>query len=168
MSESAGQRFAALVLPLMPSAYNVARWLTGNRADAEDVVQEAYLRAWRHFAGYRGGDGRSWLLRIVRNCAHDLRADRPRPAADADPDEVAAGASADPAGIAQELARAMRLRTAIAALPSEQREALVLREFEGLSYREIAEAVAAPIGTVMSRLSRARDRLADVLREESR
>ena len=154
--------FERVVLPLLPSAYNLARWLTRNDHDADDVVQEAFLRAYRFFPSFRGGDPRAWLLAIVRNsCWSWLRVNRPREVnvrldeIDEAPDPLAASAE-------DELVRradAERLRTAIASLPAEFREALVLREFEDLSYRAIAEVSGVPVGTVMSRLSRARARL---------
>jgi RNA polymerase sigma-70 factor (ECF subfamily) len=154
--------FEKLFLPLLPSAYNLARWLTRNDQDAEDVVQEAFLRAHRFFPSFRGGDPRAWLLAIVRNaCWSWLRVNRPREAGtrlddvDEAPDSLAPSAE-------EELVRrvdAERLREALAALPAEFREVLVLREFEELSYRAIAEVSGIPIGTVMSRLARARGRL---------
>jgi RNA polymerase sigma-70 factor (ECF subfamily) len=150
------------VLPLLPSAYNLARWMTRNDQDAEDVVQEAFLRAHRFFPSFRGGDPRAWLLAIVRNaCWSWLRANRPREVGTSfddlheAPDTRASSAEDD-------LVRrvdAERLRGAIAALPVEFREVLVLREFEELSYRGIAEVSGIPVGTVMSRLARARARL---------
>lgn len=151
-----------MVLPLLPSAYNLARWLVRNDHDAEDVVQEAFLRAYRFFSSYRGGDPRAWLLAIVRNaCWSWLRANRSREVRtslddlDEAPDPLAPDAE-------EELVRSVdteRLRGAIAALPAEFREVLVLREFEELSYRGIADVSGIPIGTVMSRLARARARL---------
>lgn len=154
--------FERVVLPLLPSAYNLARWLTRNDHDADDVVQEAFLRAYRFFTSFRGGDPRAWLLAIVRNaCWSWLRVNRPREVSvrleemDEAPDSLAAS-------VEEELVRradAERLREAIASLPAEFREVLVLREFEELSYRAIAEVSGIPVGTVMSRLSRARARL---------
>jgi RNA polymerase sigma-70 factor (ECF subfamily) len=162
------RRFGELVLPLLPAAYNTARWITGNASDAEDVVQDAYLRALRHFEGYVGGDPRSWLLRIVRNCACDWLAARQgarRVPLGPDVDRLAATDSAhDPESAAQAASSARVIRSAIAGLPADYREVLVLRELEGLSYRAIAEIVEVPIGTVMSRLSRARDLLAAAVR----
>jgi RNA polymerase sigma-70 factor (ECF subfamily) len=169
MDPERSRRFEALARPNMAAAYNLALWLTRNRSDAEDVVQEAFLRAFKFFDGYRGGDARAWLLQIVRNSAHTwLRANRSASAnvsASAERElpetaEALAMPSDDPAELTASMAAAQQLRQAIAALPVDYREVLILREFEGLSYREIAEVVSAPIGTVMSRLSRARDRLA--------
>jgi RNA polymerase sigma-70 factor, ECF subfamily len=163
------RRFGELVLPLLPAAFNTARWLVGNRPDAEDVVQDAYVRALHHFEGYVGGDARSWLLRIVRNCAYDWfaarRSARAVPLAPEILDRLEAAASADdPESAAQAETSARVIRSAMAGLPSEYREVLVLRELEGLSYRAIAEIADVPIGTVMSRLSRARDLLAAAIR----
>ena len=153
------------MLPLLPSAYNLARWLTRNDHDAEDVVQEAFLRAFRFFPSYRGGDARAWLLAIVRNaCWTWLRVNRSREVATAleDADEpVDAAVSAE-----EDLVRradGARLRHALEELPPEFREVTVLRELEELSYREIAEVAGIPIGTVMSRLARARRRLQTAL-----
>jgi RNA polymerase sigma-70 factor (ECF subfamily) len=155
-------RFEQAVLPHLGAAYNLARWLTRNAHDADDVVQEAYLRAYQFFDGFHGGDGRAWLLRIVRNtCYTWLEKNRPRePAAPFDESKhIAAAPAAGPdaplvAGEDREL-----LRRALDALPAEYREAIVLRELEGLSYKEIAAVTGTPIGTVMSRLARARERL---------
>ncbi len=153
--------FERLVLPLLPSAYNVARWLTRNDHDADDVVQEAFLRAYRFFPSFRGGDPRPWLLAIVRNtCWTWLRANRSREApVDLDgadePVETAASAEED----LLRRADGARLTRALEELPAEFREVVVLREIEDLSYREIAEVAGIPVGTVMSRLARARRRL---------
>ncbi len=153
--------FERLVLPLLPSAYNVARWLTRNDHDADDVVQEAFLRAYRFFPSFRGADPRPWLLAIVRNtCWTWLRANRSREAtADLDgvdePVETAASAEED----LLRRADGARLTRALEELPAEFREVVVLRELEDLSYREIADVAGIPVGTVMSRLARARRRL---------
>jgi RNA polymerase sigma-70 factor (ECF subfamily) len=154
-----------VVLPLLPSAYNLARWLTRNEHDAEDVVQEAFLRAYRFFSSFRGGDARAWLLTIVRNsCWTWLRANRAREVATALED---AEEPADTTASAEEdlvrRADGARLRRALEDLPAEFREVTVLRELEELSYREIAEVAGIPVGTVMSRLSRARRRLQTAL-----
>ena len=147
-------RFERQVLPHVDAAYNLARWLTHDDHDADDVLQEAMLRAFRHFAGLRG-EARPWLLAIVRNaCWSWLRANRPAelPAAE---DELESDAPGPEALAAREFDR-RTLNEAIAALPLPFREALVLRELEDLPYKEIAAIAGIPIGTVMSRLSRAR------------
>lgn len=155
------QRFERIVMPHLDAGYNLARWLTRDDHDAADIVQEAYLRALRSFAGYRGGDARSWLLTIVRNTSYTwLRQNRAAELAAPDPLDESAELAADPASEpeVQFLRSADRrlLQAALEALPAEFREALVLRELEGLSYKEIADVVDAPLGTVMSRLARAR------------
>ena len=161
------RRFELLVLPHLDAAYNLARWLTRNEHDAQDVTQEAMLRACRYIDGLRG-EPRPWLLAIVRNaCMSWLKANRPAElagaldieAAEAEPDH----ADGPEALVARELDRRM-LNEAIAALPPQFREALVLRELEDLAYKDIARIVGVPIGTVMSRLSRARRLLADSVR----
>ena len=157
------ERFERMVLPHFDAAYNLARWLTRNDHDAEDVLQEAMLRAYRHFAGLRG-EPRPWLLAVVRNaCWSWLQANRP---ADIEPldDEIADDVLPGPeAALARTLDRRL-LNEAIAALPVQYREVLVLRELEELAYRDIARIAGIPIGTVMSRLSRARRLLADSIR----
>jgi len=167
-------RFASVVLPHLGDAYALARWLTGDRTDAEDVVQEACLRAFRGINGFAGGNARAWLLTITRHAAYtwlgknrsaalvvtdDLEAvergalERGTPLEPAQTPEAALIAKTD----------AARLNAAIAALPLPFRETLVLRDVQGLDYREIAEVTKVPIGTVMSRLARGRARLiADV------
>ncbi|TMI34935.1 MAG: sigma-70 family RNA polymerase sigma factor [Betaproteobacteria bacterium] len=161
------RRFEQQVLPHIDAAFNLARWLTRNDHDAEDVVQDAMLRAYRHFEGLRG-EARPWLLAIVRNaCFSWIRRNRPAEVA-AGPDAEAAEAATAPADgpealLARELDRRM-LNEAIAALPLQFREVLILRELEDLSYREIARIANVPIGTVMSRLARARRLLAESVR----
>jgi RNA polymerase sigma-70 factor (ECF subfamily) len=159
-------------MPHLDAAYNLARWITRNEHDAEDVVQEAYLRALRYFDGFHGGEGRAWLLAIVRHtCYSWLRKNRPAelgaggdgetPAADRagfDPDMLASEGG-NPEAIALQNAHRSILNQAIAALPLGFREVLILRELEDLSYKEIARIVDVPIGTVMSRLARARELL---------
>jgi RNA polymerase sigma-70 factor (ECF subfamily) len=156
-------RFEQTVLPHLDAAYNLARWLTRNDHDADDVLQEAMLRAYRHFGGLRG-EARPWLLAVVRNaCWSWLQANRPADVESLD-DEVADDSLPGPeAALARTLDR-RRLNEAIAALPVQFREVLVLRELEDLSYRDIARVAGIPIGTVMSRLARARRLLADSLR----
>jgi RNA polymerase sigma-70 factor (ECF subfamily) len=155
-------RFEEMVLPHLDAAYNLARWLTGEAQDAEDVVQEALLRAFRFFDGFRGEDGRAWLLTIVRNTAYTwLRQNRMQtPVTSLDEEQP----SNDPPTndseelLVQSLDRES-LYQAIAALPVEFREVVILHDLEGLAYKEIAFITKVPIGTVMSRLSRARKRL---------
>jgi RNA polymerase sigma factor (sigma-70 family) len=160
--------FARVVMPHLDAAYNLAYWLTRNRTDAEDVVQDASLRAFRGIRGFVGGSARAWVLRIVRNTAYSwLHKNHPSAVITVEDLEVVEAAHAKPsdpdaktpeaAVIAN--ADAEHLRAAIAALPTPFRETLVLRDIEGLDYREIAEATEVPIGTVMSRLARARVRL---------
>ena len=153
-------RFEQAVLPHLDAAYNLARWLTRNDADAEDVVQEAALRAFKFFGGFRGGDSRAWLLTIVRNACYTwLRQNRAQEL-DAPFDEEAHGVEGDnPETILLEGADRQMLKEALEELPLEFREAIVLRELEGLSYKEIATVADVPLGTVMSRLARARKRL---------
>jgi RNA polymerase sigma factor (sigma-70 family) len=153
------QRFEALALPHMDAAYNLARWLSRSPSDADDIVQEAMLRAFRAFEGFRGDNIRPWLLTIVRNCWRNSTADVRRRAYDPLPDEDGRPLAADEPSPEVEAARSneqSRLHAAIAELPEDFREVLILREMEDMSYREIAEATGAPIGTVMSRLARAR------------
>ena len=156
------ERFERMVLPHLDAAYNLARWLTRNAHDADDVLQDAMLRAYRHFAGLRG-EPRPWLLAVVRNaCWSWLQANRPadiEPLDDALADDSLPGPEA---ALARSLDRRM-LNEAIAALPVQFREVLVLRELEDLSYRDIARVAGIPIGTVMSRLARARRLLAESL-----
>ena len=155
-------RFEQQVLPHVDAAYNLARWLTRNDHDADDVLQDALLRAYRFFGGLRG-DARPWLLAIVRNaCWSWLQANRPAELAAVD-DAAEADTPGPEALLARELDR-RAVNQAIAALPLPYREALVLRELEDLSYKEIARIADVPIGTVMSRLARARRLLAETLR----
>jgi RNA polymerase sigma-70 factor (ECF subfamily) len=166
------ERFERVVLVHVDAAYNLARWLTGRTNDAEDVVQEAMLRAFRAFDGCRESTARPWLLRIVRNVAYDwmasLKAEKVSGFADVDPDDVdgcafVADAFTEPTETPEDLmikADARRLMDdLIAGLPVAFREIVVLRELEELSYKEIADIAGVPIGTVMSRLARARDLL---------
>ena len=163
-------RFEQVVLPHLDSAHNLARWLVRDASLAEDVVQDAALRALGYFSTYRGGDARAWLLRIVRNAAYEALAARrdreirldesggPGPADNAPALQVPDPADDPEAALTrrQELERVDR---ALEALPHELRECLVLRELEGLSYKEIGHIAGVPIGTVMSRLWRARQTL---------
>lgn len=168
-------RFRAVVLPYIDEAYRLARWLTGNGTDAEDVVQDASLRAFRAIRHYAGGNPRAWLLSIVRNTAYSwLRKNRPTTIVSVDDleavelEHVKTDERRDDTPEASLIAKvdAERLRAAIADLPAPFRETLVLRDIEGLDYREIAEATEVPIGTVMSRLARARRRLIETLGQD--
>ena len=162
----AGRSFEEVAWPHLDAAFNYARWLTRNEADAEDVVQDACMRAFKSFSSFRGDDARCWLLTIVRNTWYGRF---PRPAAgvsvvkaDEDggdrPDE-----SLDTGTLAIQQETVERVLRALEELPADFREVLVLRELEGLSYKEIAAVVTIPVGTVMSRLARGRERLAAVL-----
>lgn len=158
--------FEGVVLPHLDAAFNYARWLTKSEADAEDVVQDAYVRALRFFSSLRSDDARSWLLTIVRNTWYgrfprataanqttvydDMTHDRP--------DE-----SLDPEALVLQQQAVEKVQRAVQELPPDFREVIVLRELEGLSYKEIAAVVGIPIGTVMSRLTRARERLLAIL-----
>jgi RNA polymerase sigma-70 factor (ECF subfamily) len=168
-SPEAAQAVAEAVLPHLEAAYNLARWLAGDDHDAQDVVQEAYLRAIRGAATYRGNDARVWLLAIVRNTAIDwLRRCKSRPEENLIEDPPVADDSKDfnPQAILLRAADIQLVRDAIDSLPPDLREVVVLREMEGLSYKEIAMLIGSPIGTVMSRLSRGRIRLQQLLSEE--
>jgi RNA polymerase sigma factor (sigma-70 family) len=162
--------FEEAVLPHLDAAYNLARWITRNEHDAQDVVQEAYLRALRFFGGFHGSNARAWLLTIVRNtCYTWLRRNR-SPELSADFDEaVREKESGEPDPETRQVlkVRSELVNGAIENLPVEFREVVVLRELEELSYKEIAAVTSIPIGTVMSRLARARKRLHESLRELS-
>lgn len=159
--------FEQIVLPHLDAAYNLARWLAGNDHDAEDIAQEACVRAWQFRAGYRGGSARAWLLTIVRNTAYTwLKKNRSKTMATLPDDDLAD--IEDPAGQppAFQNADVAVLRAALEELPVEFREALVLRELEGFSYKEIADVAGVPLGTVMSRLARARRQLQTVFHRQ--
>lgn len=154
--------FERAVVPHLGSAYNLARWLIRNDQDAEDLVQEACLRALKAFEGFRGGDARAWLLTIVRNrCYSWLRENRLQELNAAFDEEIHTTEehSRSPEALLLQGASARQVQDALEALPPEFREAIVLRELEGLSYSEIAGLCGVPVGTVMSRLARARQRL---------
>jgi len=158
------QRFEAVALPHLDAAYALARWMTRNDADAADVVQEACLRAFRYFDSYRDGDAKSWLLTIVRRTCYSWL-ERNRPAdvvsleAEAETDDTVATALGDAEALLERRSDLRRLDQLIDALPMPLRETIVLRELHELGYREIAEVTGVPIGTVMSRLHRARSLL---------
>ncbi len=156
-------RFEQEVLPHLGAAYNLARWLTRNEHDAEDLVQEAYLRALRFFEGFRGGDSRAWLLTIVRNTCYTWLGQQGKHEAAEFDEEIHSPASSDPETLLLEGVDHRAVRGALEELPAEFREVIVLRELEGLSYKEIADVAGLPVGTVMSRLARARQRLAQSL-----
>jgi RNA polymerase sigma factor (sigma-70 family) len=174
-SEEDQARFASVVLPHLGDAYALARWLTGNRADAEDVVQEACLRAFRGIAGFAGVNARAWVLTIVRHAAYTwLGKNRSAALLVVDDLESIAQQQSTGGGPSGEgpqtpeaaliaKADAQSLEIAIGELPVPFRETLVLRDVQGLDYREIAEVTKVPIGTVMSRLARARRRLMERL-----
>ena len=172
MESSELARFEAVVLPHLDAAYTLARYLTRNEHDAEDIVQDACLRALKYFEGFRGEAGtsaRAWLLTIVRNTAFSARRRQGPDAAVLEFDETQhSGAVADEQPDAALLRGSAKetLARALDRLAPEFREVIVLRELEGLSYKEISDVAGVPVGTVMSRLSRARSRLQQALREE--
>jgi RNA polymerase sigma factor (sigma-70 family) len=155
-------RFEQALLPHLGAAYNLARWLTRDKHDAEDVVQEAYLRALKSFGGFYGADGRAWLLAIVRNACYTWlqkkRLREPATAFDEEIHSVDASAST-PVTLLLQKENKQAVHQAVDELPVDLREVVVLRELEGLSYKEIAAIADIPMGTVMSRLARARERL---------
>jgi RNA polymerase sigma factor (sigma-70 family) len=165
------KRFETLVLPHMNSAFNVARWLTHNDQDAQDVVQEAYLRAFRFFGGFRGEDARAWLLSIVRNTFYTWHQQNRGHAAETTEFEEdmhsletsTAGHDDGPEAMLIRSQSQKRVHKALRSLRLEYREVVVLRELEELSYKEIAVIVGIPMGTVMSRLGRGRQQLAALL-----
>src|ERR1700757_322231 len=153
-------RFDQLVLPHLDAAFNLARWLMRSRSDAEDVAQEAMLRAFKFFRGFHGGDARAWLLQIVRNtCYTWLEKNRPVELMTQFGEELHPQPSVSPETLAIAGDNRERLTRALETLPPRFREVLVLRELEGCSYKEIAAITSVPIGTVMSALARARQRL---------
>ena len=159
--ETGPRQFERLALPHLDAAYNLARWLTRNDSDAEDVVQDAYLRAYKYFASFRGENFRAWLLAVVRRAAYDWM-HRNRPAEIVSNDDLDIEAVADdrthdgPEAALFRQADQKMVNEMIAALPAPFREVIVLRELQELSYKEIAEIAGVPVGTVMSRLARAR------------
>ncbi|MGZ5275195.1 MAG: sigma-70 family RNA polymerase sigma factor [Caldimonas sp.] len=162
-------RFEALVMPQLNAAYNLARWLTHNEHDAEDVVHESLIRAMRYIGNLRGDNARPWLLQIVRHtCFSWLKENRPAEnmALDHTDDassELAIPVAEEPPSLAMRKAERQQINEAIAALPVAYREVLVLRELEDLSYSEIARIADIPVGTVMSRLARARGLMREAL-----
>jgi len=163
--------FEAQALPHLDAAYNLARWLSRSPADADDIVQDAMLRAFRAFDGFRGGDIKAWLLTILRNCSYNLGADvRRRKHAPLSEEDAATlvSSEANPEMCAIAASESRKLNEAMALLPNEFREVLILREMEDMSYREIADVLGVPIGTVMSRLARARAMLKERWMAETR
>lgn len=163
--------FEMVVLPHLDAAYSLARWLTRNDADASDVVQESFLRAFRYFDGYRDGDAKSWVLKIVRHtCYGWLAKNRPADVTSLDADLESGGEAATlsthPDSLLESRSDLRRLNRLIEALPVQWRETIVLRELHELGYREIAEITGAPIGTIMSRLHRARSLLLQACADE--
>jgi len=159
-------RFEQAVLPHLDAAFNLARWLTGNDHDAEDLVQESYLRAYKFFDRFQGDDGRAWLLAVVRNtCYTWLKQHHARELAVSFEEEIhgAASDALNPEKLLLQKATRQMLRAALEELPLEFREVVVLRDLEGFSYKEIAAIVDVPLGTVMSRLTRGRGRLQQCL-----
>jgi len=156
-----GESFDEVVLPHLNAAYRLARWLMRNEHDAEDVVQDASLRAFRYFRTFTGGDGRAWFLRIVRNTCCSWRGRRFEALTDLFDEEQhrSARPAFDPETLLLQTDDATLIARAMRHLPDRFHQLLVLRELEGLSYRELADAMEIPIGTVMSRLSRAREAL---------
>src|SRR5437773_10412133 len=158
--------FEETLLPHLDAAHNLARWLLRNEQDAQDVVQEAYLRAFKSFSGFHGSNGRAWLLTIVRNTSYTLlKKNRAVDLTTTFDEEIHAPGhdSASPATILEHSEDAQLITEAMAELPAECREILVLRQQEGLSYKEIADIAQIPPGTVMSRLARARAKLKEYL-----
>ena len=168
------RRFELLALPHLDAAYNLARWLTRSDHDAQDVVQEASLRALRYFGGLRGDNARPWLMQIVRHtCYSWLKDNRPAEVIAFDDGDdawqnVPASADDEPQAVALRAADRAQINKALAALPVAFREVLVLRELEDLSYKDIAQIVDIPVGTVMSRLARARALMRDALNSPGR
>jgi RNA polymerase sigma factor (sigma-70 family) len=166
-------RFQREIVPHLDAAYNFARFLSRNPDAAQDIVQDSFLRAYRGFDGYQGGDARAWIFSIVRNCYHNWLLEGRRKArlevdvhhrddaADFSIDDVASDEDTPETALLRS-SEAGKVRRVLNLLPRSLREVLVLRELEGLSYREIAQTAALPIGTVMSRLARARDHFATV------
>jgi RNA polymerase sigma-70 factor, ECF subfamily len=171
ISGNAGS-FEQVVLPHLDAAYNLAQWLVRNSHDAEDIVQEAYLRAFKFFGGYQGGNARAWLLKIVRNTSYSfLQINRPADLGVEFDETLHTPDAAQPDAEAALLqaADSRAVREALERLPVHFREIVILRELEGMSYKEIAATTEVPIGTVMSGLARARAQLKkDLLRAKER
>lgn len=177
LTKTKEKRFQAMVLPHLDSAFNLARWLARNNQDAEEIVQEAYLRAYRFFDGFHGEDGRAWVLGIVRNTFYTwYRQNKSGTQNTQFEDEVhsamnsdhgaATSAADNPEYMLIQKDCQRQMQQALEALPVEFREVMVLRELEELSYKQIAGITGIPIGTVMSRLGRGRKQLAEILAAE--
>ena len=170
-------RFNQNIVPQLDAAYNFARFLSRDPDAAQDIVQEAFLRAYRSFAGYRGGDTRAWIFTIVRNCYHTWLMEQRRKSRlevdhhdEGDSEELVFNVSSDedtPEAMLVRKAEAQTVRFVLNAMPRPLREILVLRELEELSYRQISDITDLPIGTVMSRLARARRAFGDAWRREA-
>jgi RNA polymerase sigma factor (sigma-70 family) len=170
-------RFKQNIVPQLDAAYNFARFLSRDSDVAQDIVQEAFLRAYRSFAGYRGGDARAWIFTIVRNCYHSWLMDRRRKSrlevnynGEGDSEELISSIPSDedtPEAMLVRKTEAQTVRLILNAMPRPFREILVLREIEGLSYHQISDITALPIGTVMSRLARARRAFGDAWRRKT-
>ena len=159
-------RFEQSILPHLDAAYNLARWLTRNEHDAEDMAQESYLRAFKFFDGFHGTDARAWLLAIVRNtCYTWLHQNRGRETMASFDEEIHTieNEASNPAKLVLKSDDRELLKEALEELPVEFREVVVLRDLEELSYKQVAEVANIPLGTVMSRLARARERLKRIL-----
>jgi RNA polymerase sigma-70 factor (ECF subfamily) len=173
-SEHRPRGFEAVALLHLDAAYNLARWITHNDQDAQDVVQEAYLRALRYFDGFHGEDARPWLLQIVRHAGYSwLAKNRPKDMVSLDDcddawREVPGPSTSEPQAMALRKSDRASINDALAALPVGYREVLILREMEELPYRDIARIAGIPIGTVMSRLARARRLMRDALLTETK
>jgi len=162
------ESFDTVVAPHLDAAHRLARWLMRDEHDAQDVVQEASLRAFQYFRTFVGGDGRAWFLRIVRNTCYACRRHRFKASTDSfDEEQHSSGRpQSDPETLLLQTDAAASIARALSGLPDHFHQLLVLRELEGLSYRELADAIGIPIGTVMSRLSRAREALRGALDNE--
>ena len=163
-----GESFDDVVLPHLDVAYRLARWLMRNEQDAQDVVQEASLRAFRYFRTFTGGDGRAWFLRIVRNTCSGWRGRRFEALTDPfdERQHVSGRPTSDPETLLLQTDDASLIARAMRNLPDRFQQLLVLRELEGLSYRELSDVMGIPMGTVMSSLSRARQALRGALENE--
>ncbi len=170
MAGSRLAEFEEAIIPHLGAAYDLARWLTRNSHEAEDVVQESYLKAFRFFDGFHGGDGKAWLMAIVRNtCFTLLQKNKVNAASDVFDERLHSDAArvVDAEEALIERVGLESLRGCIEVLPAEYREVVVMREIQELSYKQIAEITCVPVGTVMSRLSRGRKRLEECVTRQS-